>query len=144
VEDRLRPNNHSLRLRYDFSQGTGTRVAYADLNLPLPEARAFAIDVLGDGQGAWLRARLRDAAGRIFSLDLASKVSWSGAWRRLIVPLPEDAESPVTLESVYLAEIHDERKPAGEIWLDDIAAARTPAAAPEGGPSAGTPGKGKE
>jgi len=127
--DPLRPRNHGLCLSYDFSQGTGTRVAYADLNVQLPEAGAFSADVLGDGQGGWLRARLKDAAGRVFSVDLASKVNWSGSWRRLTAPLPEEAESPVTLESVYLAEIHQDHTPSGEIWIDDIAAAR-PVAAP--------------
>jgi hypothetical protein len=130
--DPLRPRNHGLRLSYDFSQGTGTRVAYADLNVQLPEAGAFSADVLGDGQGAWLRARLKDAAGRVFSVDLASKVNWSGSWRQLTAPLPEEAESPVTLESIYLAEIHQDHTPSGEIWIDDIAAAR-PAAAPGSG-----------
>jgi uncharacterized protein YigE (DUF2233 family) len=143
TEDRLRPRNHCLQLRYDLSQGTGTRTAYADLNLQLPEAGALSVNVLGDGQGAWLRARLRDGAGRVFSLDLAKAVSWRGSWRRLTAPLPAEAESPVTLECVYLAEIHDEHKPTGAIWLDDIAVGRAPVAV--GGGAAGNPaGKGRE
>ncbi len=121
VADDLRPNNHCLRMNYDFSGATGTRTANAELNLPLPEAEAFAVSVLGDGQGGWLRARLRDGAGRVFVADLASKVNWSGSWRRLTAQLPEDASPPVTLESVYLAEYHDEHKPVGAIYFDEIA-----------------------
>jgi len=142
AEDRLRPRNHCLQLRYDLSQGSGTRAAYADLDLQLPEAGALSVNVLGDGQGAWLRARLRDGAGRVFSLDLAKAVSWSGSWRRLTAPLPAEAESPVTLECVYLAEIHDEHKPTGAIWLDDIAVGRAPAVG--GGAAANPAGKGTE
>ena len=142
AEDRLRPRNHCLQLRYDLSQGAGTRAAYADLDLQLPEAGALSVNVLGDGQGAWLRARLRDGAGRVFSLDLAKAVSWSGSWRRLTAPLPAEAESPVTLECVYLAEIHDEHKPTGAIWLDDIAVGRAPAVG--GGAAANPAGKGTE
>ncbi|MFB3881053.1 MAG: phosphodiester glycosidase family protein [Armatimonadota bacterium] len=137
--DPLRAGNHGLRLRYDFTQGTGTRVAYADLNALLPETRAFSADVLGDGKGVWLRARLRDGAGRVFSVDLANKVNWSGSWRRLTAVLPDEAESPVTLESIYLAEIHDDHKPAGEMWLDDIATAEVPAAAAQARPAANAP-----
>ena len=142
AEDRLRPRNHCLQLRYDLSQGSGTRAAYADLDLQLPDAGALSVNVLGDGQGAWLRARLRDGAGRVFSLDLAKAVSWSGSWRRLTAPLPAEAESPVTLECVYLAEIHDEHKPTGAIWLDDIAVGRAPAVG--GGAAANPAGKGTE
>ncbi len=130
LEDELRPRNHALRLRYDFTQLTGTRAAYADLNVQLPESKAFSIYVRGDGQGTWLRARLRDGAGRVFSTDLAGAVNWAGSWRRLTSALPDDAEPPVTLESIYLVEIHDERKPAGAIWIDDIAAAELVAASP--------------
>jgi len=121
VADALRSGNHCLRMSYDFSEGTGTRTATAELNLALPEAEALSVSVLGDGQGGWLRVRLRDGTGRVFLADLASKVNWSGSWRRLTASLPEDASPPVTLESVYLAEYHDEHKPAGAIYLDDIA-----------------------
>jgi hypothetical protein len=126
--DPLRPRNHALRLRYDFSKGAGTRAAYVDLNVQLPETTAFSVYVLGDGQGAWLRARLRDGAGREFSVNLAERVSWSGSWRRLTGLLPDDVVSPVTLESIYVAEIHDEHRLAGAIWLDDIAAGEATAA----------------
>jgi hypothetical protein len=124
TEDTLRPGNHCLELRYDLSQGAGTRIASAELDLPLPEGRALSLDVLGDGQGAWLRARLSDASGRVFFLDLANSLSWKGSWRRLTAPLPEEAESPVTLECIYLAEIHEGRGPAGAISVDDIAVTR--------------------
>ena len=137
AEDKLRRRNHALRLRYDFSQGKGTRASYADVNIQLPEARALSASVLGDGQGAWLRAQLRDAAGRVFSADLAGKVNWSGSWRVLTAPLPEGAESPVTLESIYLTEIHDDHQPAGAIWIDDIAVIGAPAAPIESGAAAG-------
>ncbi len=123
VDDPLRPGNRCLRLSYDLSQGEGTRAAYADLDLTLPESRSLAVRVLGDGQGVWLRARLRDGAGRTFTLDLAQRVVWSGQWRQLSAWLPEEAEGPVVLESIYVVEIRDDRKPAGEIHLDDIAVA---------------------
>jgi len=126
VADPRRSGNSCLRLQYDLSKGVGTRTAEAEMRVQLPETRAFSVQVLGDGQGGWLRARLKDAAGRSLIVDLASKVSWSDSWRRLTAALPEEAESPVTLESIYLAEYHEDRGPSGAIFLDDIAA--TPAA----------------
>ncbi len=141
ADDPLRPRNHALRLRYDLSKNAGTRAAYADVHLQLPDTTAFSVYVLGDGQGAWLRARLKDGAGREFSVDLAKKVSWSRSWRRLTVTLPDDVVSPVTIQSVYVAEIHDGHKLTGAIWIDDIGAARAPAV-PTGSPVAASARKG--
>lgn len=122
VTDPLRDDNHCLRLGYDFTQGEGTRTAHAVLAVPLPDAGSFSLRVLGDGHGCWLRARLRDAAGRGFTVDLADRVTWSLTWREVDAALPEEAEPPVTLESVYLAEFHEDRTPVGAVYFDDICA----------------------
>ena len=122
-EDPLRAGNHCLCLRYDLSQQTGTRTAHVELNMGLPETGALVVRVLGDGQGGWLRARLRDGLGRGFTVDLAQRVDWSGEWRLLMARFPEEAIAPVTLESVYVAEFRENRKPVGRIFLDDVGAA---------------------
>ena len=126
VADPRRADRWCLRLQYDFSKGVGTRTAEAEMKVQLPETRAFSVQVLGDGQGGWLRARLKDAAGREFAVDLANQVNWSDSWRKLTASLPEEAEFPVTLESIYLAEYHEHRGPSGAIFLDDIAATPAP------------------
>jgi hypothetical protein len=138
-EDPVQAGNHCLCLKYDLSRRTGTQTAHVELNLALPEARSLSLRVLGDGQGEWLRARLRDGAGRASLVDLANRVDWSGEWRVLTVPLPEGMVGPVTLESVYVAEFRAGRQPAGEILVDDIG---TPAGrdAREGVPPAGGAG----
>ncbi len=120
VADPLRSDNHCLRLEYDLSKGEGTRTAHAIVGVPLSEGGSLSLRVLGDGGGCWLRARLRDAAGRGFTVDLAEGVSWSSAWREVDAPLPDEAETPIMLESVYLAEYHEERRPSGAVYLDDI------------------------
>jgi hypothetical protein len=124
VEDATNPANHCLRLSYDFSEGTGTRAAHAVLNLPLPETNMITAWVVGDAQGAWLRARVRDGEGKGFAVDLADRVGWSGRWRGLAASLPEEAVPPLTLESVYVSEYHADRQPCGAILVDDIGAAR--------------------
>ncbi len=123
ADDPVVAGNHCLRLKYDFSAAEATRAAHAELNLPLPTRGLLLLSALGDAQGAWLRARLRDGAGQVFTLDLAERVDWSGEWRALRAPLPEGAVSPLTLESIYLVEYHADRKPAGQLLLDDIAVA---------------------
>ena len=129
AEDPLTKGNHCLELRYDLSPPAGqnpnlpsqTRAAEAVLNLPLPDTRAISIRVLGDGQGAWLRARLRDAADRRFTIDLAAHVDWSGRWRTLTAWLPDDSAPPLVLEAVYVTAYRPDQRPAGAICLDDIA-----------------------
>ena len=126
ADDPLRRGNHCLRLRYDFSQGGGTRTAEVVLKIPLSDTRTISVRVLGDGQGGWLRARVRDAADRPLTVDLALRVDWSGQWRRLTAWMPEDAVPPLTLEAIYLTEYHADRKQAGEIYLDDVGAEKLP------------------
>ncbi len=126
VADPLREGNRCLKLGYDFTEGAGTRTAHAQLNLPLQDTKAFAMRVLGDGHGCWLRARLTDAAGRSFIVDLAAKVHWVGAWREVSASIPEESETPLTLDSVYLAEYHEGRRLRGAIYLDDISAVPAP------------------
>jgi len=134
VADPLKKGNRCLRLKYDLSQGGGTRAAEAVLNLALPETRTISLRVMGDGQGCWLRARVRDGGDRSFPVDLAPRVDWSRQWRTVSAWLPEDAIPPFMLESVYLTEYHADRKPVGEIHLDDIGADATAvqAASPPG------------
>jgi len=124
--DPLNQANQCLRLRYDFSLAPETRAAHAVLNLTLPETRTLTMNVLGDGQGVWLRARLRDSAGRVFPVDLANRVDWSREWRRVTGWLPEEAVFPVILETIYVTEFRPDRKPAGELFLDDIGVAALP------------------
>jgi hypothetical protein len=110
----------ALRIEYDFTAGAGTRAVYAVAERPLGTPIALKVWVYGDGQGAWLRARVRDAAGTITTLDLARRVDWNGSWRELRAPISEDLPGPVTLESIYLVEADAARKPKGAILIDDL------------------------
>lgn len=146
VEDPRNRENHCLRLHYDFSGVTVTRTAHAQLNLRLPETPTMSVQVMGDSQGAWLRARLRDGAARSFAVSLADHVDWPGEWRRLTARLPAEAVPPVTLESVYVVEYHEDRAPVGEIYLDDIGVcageeSTEPLAAPAGEDLSGLAGE---
>jgi hypothetical protein len=144
VGDPLQKGNRCLRLSYDFSKGEGTRVAEAVLDLALPDTRTLSLRVLGDGQGGWLRARLRDGADRRFTVDLAAKVDWSKEWRGVSAWLPDECAPPVRLESVYLTEYHADRRPRGEIYLDDIGAESSGQQDPPAARSAQTGGRGGE
>ena len=121
VEDPSNKANHCLRLSYDFSQSGGTRAAYAILNVRLPDTPTFSLRARGEGEAAWLRAQLSDGVGRRFTADFEGQMDWSGKWRTLRALIPHDSMPPVTLESIYVSEYHDERRPVGSVSLDDIA-----------------------
>lgn len=119
AEGTARSGKRALRLDYDLSGG-GTRAVYAlgtrDLGRPL----ALKAWVYGDGQGAWLRVRIRDKSGTTHLLDASRKVDWSGAWREVRVPVSEDLPAPITLEAFYVVETDAARKPRGTLLIDDL------------------------
>lgn len=119
-----RSGRKSLRLEYDFNGGSGTRAVYAQARRDLGRPLALKAWVYGDGQGTWLRARIRDAAGAAHTLDLARSVDWKDTWRELRLPLSEDLPTPLTLEALYVVEADTSRKPKGALHIDDLTVER--------------------
>lgn len=115
-----RSGKQSLRLEYDFGTGSGTRAVYAIGSRPLGAALALKVWAYGDGQGAWLRARVRDAKGGAHTVDLARNVDWKDSWRELRAPFSDDLPTPLTLESVYVVEPDTALKQKGSILIDDV------------------------
>lgn len=113
--------NHSLRLDYDFTAGSGTKAAYVvfDQGLALPgQADKLSLMVYGDGQGHWLRALLADKNGHEFTVDLARQVDWSG-WQQVEAKLPAGAY-PYILKRIYVVEPDAAKQNAGTIYLDNL------------------------
>lgn len=117
----------ALRLDYDFTGDRSTRAAYMNapgLALPLPgEPRRVQMSVDGDGQGAWFRAVVRDAAGTSYTLNLteqATGVSWTG-WRTVSAAVPAGVQYPLTLRQVYPVETVGAERYTGSIAVDDLA-----------------------
>jgi len=119
--------NKCLKLSYDFSTASEVRAAHAVLNLPLPDTRVIAVQVLGDGQGVAVGAKVRDSADHLFAVELTPDVDWTGTWRQVSGWLPEGVVFPVTLASLYVSEARAEAKPAGTLYFDDVAVASLPA-----------------
>jgi hypothetical protein len=115
-----RSGKRSLRIDYDFSTTAGTRAVYALGTRTLGRPLALKLWVYGDGQGAWLRVRVRDAQGKSYLLDAARMVDWKNTWRELRIPISEDYPAPVTLDAIYVVEADDARKPRGSLYVDDL------------------------
>jgi hypothetical protein len=121
--------NNEMHLKYDFTQGTGTKAAYAafgDLSRGIPasgEPQKMGIRVNGDNSLNMLRAELIDADGDINRVDLATSVNWTG-WKTLEADLTSlHLSYPFAVKRIYVASPElgqDERAKVGEIDFDDI------------------------
>lgn len=119
-----------LDLIYDFTQGTGDRFAYANLNAAgggvsfSGTPSAMTLDVLGDASMNWLRAEFVDADGKTVRADIARTIDWAG-WKTIRVDLAAAGlKGPGKLTKLYvvnLEEDQDERALQGEVMFDNIA-----------------------
>lgn len=113
----------SISLNYDFSQGDNTRAAYVNfapngLTLSgLP--KKLGLWVKGDGNGAWLRATVKDKAGQSHTIDFSKTVDYMD-WQYKTANIPTSVVYPIILEKIYIAEVDSLKKPRGEILLDGL------------------------
>ena len=117
--------NHALRLTYDFTGQSSTSAGYAVVQptpITLPAgASGLALWVKGDGKEHWLRATLRSQGTTNVPFTFALSVDWTG-WRRVTGALPTGFSDPITLLNVYVVETAQDKKDAGELQFDALAA----------------------
>ncbi|ATE54064.1 phosphodiester glycosidase family protein [Actinosynnema pretiosum] len=128
------PDGHTgqgLALRYDFTQSTGTRTAYANppqaLEVP-GKPLALSAWVRAAGRGEWTAFTVVDAQGLTRSL-YGPHLTWDG-WQRLEVPVPGELAFPIKVTRFYTIETAADRQYAGEVVVDDITAVVPPDAEP--------------
>jgi hypothetical protein len=115
----------SLKLNYDFTSMVDGDQAIAFVNfgedgLELPgEPTALNLSVFGDEKNHWLRTRVIDADGNMHKIDFAEKVNWTG-WKEVTARIPSEIKYPIKLQNIYIAEIYDDMKDSGSIYLDDL------------------------
>ncbi|MBG0765677.1 MAG: hypothetical protein H0S78_12530, partial [Tissierellales bacterium] len=52
-------------------------------------------------------------------IDFAEKVNWTG-WKEVTARIPSEIKYPIKLQNIYIAEIYDDMKDSGSIYLDDL------------------------
>ncbi|WP_276353571.1 stalk domain-containing protein [Cohnella caldifontis] len=122
-------NSQVLDLTYDFTNGTGSRFAYANLNeagggVPIDGSpSAMTLDVLGDSSMNYLRAEFKDSAGKQVLVDLARQIDWAG-WKTIRVDLAGAGfKGPGKLTKLYVVNLEqdqDERALQGEVAFDNL------------------------
>lgn len=111
-----------LRMSYDFTRSTATRVGYARPPTPITitqgQPLALGVWVLGDGKGAWTSFGISDGEGKAASL-YGPYVTWTG-WKYMEVPVPQTLPGPITLNFVATIEVGASRSYTGSVVFDDL------------------------
>lgn len=116
-----------VKLQYDFTGADGaTAAAYVQAFKPIPmQDRPVAIGVwvYADNNEHWLRAHVLDGADVQHFLDFTGigGIDWTG-WRFVTAPIPDDLPLPLSLERVYVAEVHRHRQGPGVLYFDGLQA----------------------
>ncbi|MFD2614274.1 family 10 glycosylhydrolase [Paenibacillus gansuensis] len=130
----------AAKLDYDFTGTIGTSAAY--INFKDPDGTAgrsipgnpvkLGVWVYGDAGNHWLRAVVRDSAGKVSTLDITASngLSWTG-WKYVTVAVPSTVVYPIKLTQLYIVETKDTNKNSGRLYFDQLSAmyADTPIAA---------------
>jgi exopolysaccharide biosynthesis protein len=118
--------NKYLELNYDFTQGKGTKWAFADFDSGIQvegQPQYMKLRVNSDESLNALKTEIRDSAGNVFYVELAPILNWKG-WQVVSEDLSNyNFKYPITVRSVYVVDEEigqDERAAKGRIGLDDI------------------------
>ncbi|WP_216216159.1 phosphodiester glycosidase family protein [Amycolatopsis aidingensis] len=133
-----REGGSGLAMDYRLTGANATRAAYVNAREPLSlpsGTKKIGLWVNGDGNGAWLRAELRDNSGVRSIVDLTRKVDWTG-WRYVQGTVPAGLPDGQRLVRFYAVETAAERQYHGRLVFDDLTvgvapSVRVPADPPE-------------
>lgn len=128
-----------LALQYAMDTGGTTKISLPISATIQAEPAKIGLWIFGDGKQAWVRAEMRDAAGRRFLLDFtegSKGVYWKNQWRHVLVPAksitPRAAnpgaavQFPATITELYAAQDQEALKATGTLLLDALEAIYPP------------------
>ncbi|WP_404382056.1 phosphodiester glycosidase family protein [Knoellia locipacati] len=131
-----REGGTGLRMSYDFTKSTATRVGYARPPTPITitqgQPLALGVWVLGDGKGAWTSFGISDGSGKAASL-YGPYITWTG-WKYMEVPVPQTLPGPITLNFVATIETGAARSYTGAVVFDDLTVKTAPPVVPPAAP----------
>lgn len=123
-----REDDTGLKLTYDFTKSTATRVGYARPPTPITitqgQPLALGVWVKGDGKGAWTSFGISDGQGKAASL-YGPYVDWTG-WKYMEVPVPQSLPGPITLNFLATIETGAARSYTGAVVYDDLVVKTAP------------------
>lgn len=117
----------ALKMDFDFTLSTATRVGYARPPQPLVlQGQPLAIGawVHGDGQGEWTSFGIQDGTGKAMSL-YGPYITWTG-WRYIEVQVPQTLQTPIQLNFVAAIETKAASSYKGTVSFDDVTVKTSP------------------
>lgn len=123
-----REGGTGLRMSYDFTKSTATRVGYARPATPIVitqgQPLALGVWVHGDGKGSWTSFGISDGQGKAASL-YGPYITWTG-WKYMEVPVPQTLPGPIRLNFVATIETGAARSYTGAVVFDDLTVKTAP------------------
>lgn len=111
-----------LRLSYDFTQATATRLGVASLTGSLGvegQSRSFGLSIYGHGQGEWTAFTFVDADGRALPAVYGPYITWEG-WRTVELEVPEGYPQEVYFKRLTIIETKAAAQYTGEVTIDNL------------------------
>jgi len=128
LKEDAKEGKYSIGLKYDFTKGKDTRASYLAF---IPNGKdglalngnpvKLSLWLKGDGNGAWLRGRIKDAKGTVHTVDFTKNINFTD-WQKVEADIPASVVYPITLERIYVAETNSNKLYTGEILIDGLEA----------------------
>lgn len=112
-----RKNNGTINVIPTLADKNGNDISESYMTYIRP--KKLGMWVYGDGKAPWLRAVLKDGESDTRTIDLASRVDWTG-WKYVEASIPQDLPLPISLNYLYFAETSKNLHNNGSIYIDDI------------------------
>ena len=116
--------SRGLTLSYTFDESEETQAAYADFDSPIifngtPDT--ITMSVKGNGTDQWVRGRISDAEGEMYTIDFTHGLQWDG-WQDVTAEIPDEVSYPIKLETIYTAALSNTDTNAQSVSFDNIRA----------------------
>lgn len=115
----------SLKLTYDYSgwtkQNGAMYITNPKWNITVP-ATKLSLDLYGDRKAPWLRAQLKDAKGKVHTVDFVKRVDWTG-FKTVEAKVDPAWPVPVQVQSLYFVETDMKKKgqvQKSKVYLDQF------------------------
>ncbi|MBD1382331.1 phosphodiester glycosidase family protein [Metabacillus arenae] len=114
-------NKNGVKVKFDFTQSTGTRTANVHPAEPIKlpgEPQSISVWVKGDGKGEWMSFTTKGADGRYHYL-YGPYVTWTG-WKQVEIAVPSGVVYPLELRTIGAIETNKSKQYNGELIYDDL------------------------
>lgn len=112
-----REYNGTINIKHSLEDKSGNDISETFMTTLKP--KKLGMWVYGDGKAPWLRAVITDGDGNDRTLDLASRIDWTG-WKYVDADIPSDVQLPISLNYIYMVETNKSLHYKGTVYFDDI------------------------